>query len=321
MSMNLEKKIAAVKSRLEQAELVYGHGTSDADDEALCIVLHILGIDRTSVSNDPFSSEHNSLAQYDSQDWQANRFDARIDELVEKRIQQRMPLAYLAKETWFADNKFYIDQRAIIPRSYLGEWIADAFMPWVKPSKTHSILDLCTGCGCIAISCALAFPYATVLASDISNPALAVAGINIDNYQLGERIRLHHADGFTGIEQRFDLIVCNPPYVSDERMACLPAEYCHEPDNAFRGGQNGLDFIAPMLSHAEHYLTDEGILIVEAGSASHTLEQHYPTIPFTWLSTAYDEMVIFTLSASELREHATTLRQAVHCQQSTGKKR
>ena len=202
---------------------------------------------------------------------------------------------------------FYIDERAIIPRSYLSEWIAESFEPWLDAKKTHSILDLCTGCGCIAISCALAFPQATVLASDLSQPALQVANINIAHYQLGERVKIHHADGFSGISQRFDLIVCNPPYVADEHMECLPAEYRHEPDSALRGGRNGLDFIAPMLGQAENYLTDDGILIVEAGSASHALEASYPTIPFTWLSTAYDEMVIFTLSASELREHAGAL--------------
>ena len=304
--MNLEAKITAVTARLEQAKLSYGHGTDYAEDEAVCMVLHVLGIDRTAPDalfsphgRDLFAQYKRSCRDGQTLDW----LDARIDSLVEKRIAQRMPLAYLVNEAWFADHKFYIDPRAIIPRSYLGEWIADAFVPWVEPSKTHSILDLCTGCGCIAISCALAFPQATVLASDISKPALAVARINIDNYQLGERVKLHHADCFAGIEQRFDLIVCNPPYVSDERVDNLPAEYCHEPDSAFRAGQNGLDFITPLLRQATNYLTQEGVLIVEAGSASHVLEQRYPSIPFTWLSTAYDEMVVFTLSASELKAH------------------
>ncbi len=312
--MNLEEKIASVQARLEKANLCYGHGTDNAEDEAIWIVLYALGFDRTSALDNPNVSQHqyrlSASDNNDYQDWQTvhNDADLRIDQMVEKRLKQRIPFAYLANETFFAGNKFYIDQRAIIPRSYLSEWIADAFTPWIDSKKTHSILDLCTGCGCLAISCALAFPKATVLASDLSNQALDVAAINIANYQLGERITLHHGDCFAGIDEKFDLIVCNPPYVSDERMGTLPPEYCHEPEEAFRGGQTGLDFISPMLRQAENYLTDEGSLIVEAGSASNALEQRYPSIPFTWLSTAYDEMVIFTLSADELKKHRYALR-------------
>lgn len=296
--MNLEEKIAAVQTKLSQSALFFGHGTDDVWDESAWLVLHVLGFDRASVlENDDF-------------DWQLaiNQSDlVGIDKMVEKRIETRTPFAYLSNQTWFAGNKFHIDQRAIIPRSYLSEWIPDAFQPWVDANKVHSVLDLCTGCGCIAISCALVFPQATVLASDLSNQALEVAGINIDNYQLGERVKLNHGDGFAGINERFDLIVCNPPYVSDERMDRLPPEYRHEPDNALRGGLDGLDFMIPMLRQVENYLTSDGILIVEAGSASHALEQRYPTIPFTWLSTEYDEMVVFMLSASELREQASIL--------------
>ncbi len=296
--MNLEEKIAAVQTRLEQAALFYGHGTDDGWDESTWMVLYVLGFDRASVL------DNNNF------DWQRvlNQPDlAAIDHMVEKRIQTRTPFAYLANQTWFAGNKFYIDRRAIIPRSYLSEWIPDAFQPWVDANKVHSVLDLCTGCGCIAISCALVFPQATVLASDLSTQALEVAGINIDNYRLGERVKLNHGDGFEGINEQFDLIVCNPPYVSDERMDRLPPEYCHEPDSALRGGRHGLDFMTPMLRQVENYLTNEGTLIVEAGSASHALEERYPTIPFTWLSTAYDEMVLFTLSARELRKQAAIL--------------
>lgn len=296
--MTLEEKIAAVKTKLENANLCYGQGTQDGTDEALWMVLHTQGYDCTSALDDNDFDWHKIISPTDL---------AAIDQCVEKRIKTRTPFAYLANETWFAGNKFYIDPRAIIPRSYLGEWVADAFQPWVDPNKIHSIFDLCTGCGCIAISCARAFSHAKVLASDLSNEALEVAGINVDNYQLGERVKLHHGDCFEGVNQKFDLIVCNPPYVSDERMERLPTEYRHEPDDAFRGGQDGLDFIIRMLSQAENHLTDEGTLIVEAGSASHALEQRYPSIPFTWMSTEYDEMVIFAITASELRKHASIL--------------
>ncbi len=294
--MKLEDKIVSVAGRLEKAGLSYGHGTDNAWDEATWIVLHIFDPD---LVGDVDREDFNWQAELQLAD------SITIDNLVERRILRRIPFAYLANEIWFAGNKFFIDDRAIVPRSYLGEWIPESFEPWINPENVLSILDLCTGCGCIAISCALAFPDANVLASDVSFQALEVAEINIKNYDLGKRVKLNQGDCFNGIIGRFDLIVCNPPYVSDDRMARLPPEFRHEPDKAFRAGQDGLDFIISMLSEVNQFLTNDGTLIVEAGSASFALEERYPEIPFTWLSTEYDETVVFIMTAKELSDYGS----------------
>ena len=289
--MNLEQKIDVVANRLENASLSYGHGTDNAWDEATWIVLHVLGLNLV------------GEVQSDNFNWQSpirNGDSDIIDSFVDRRVSSRIPFAYLCNESWFAGNKFYIDERAIIPRSYLSEWIPESFAPWLVSEEIHSILDLCTGSGCVAISSALAFPHAKVLASDISVQALEVAEINVRSYGLEERVKLSRGDCFCGISGEFDLILCNPPYVSDYRMVRLPPEYCHEPDNAFRAGNDGLDFIVSMLSQVDKYLTKNGTLIVEAGSASRALEERFPDIPFTWLSTAYDETVVFIMNAEEL---------------------
>jgi ribosomal protein L3 glutamine methyltransferase len=293
--MNLEQKIEVVANRLETANLVYGHGTDNAWDEATWIVIYALGLDLVSeVQNDNFNWQ-SPIRKSDS---------GVIDRFVDKRVSSRMPFAYLCNETWFAGNKFYIDERAIIPRSYLSEWIPESFAPWLISEEIHSILDLCTGSGCIALSCALAFPTAKVLASDISAQALEVAEINVHSYGLEKRVKLNRGDCFDGIRGKYDLILCNPPYVSDDRMDRLPQEYRHEPDNAFRAGVDGLDFIVSMLSQVNKFLTNNGTLIVEAGSASEALENRFPDIPFTWMSTAYDETVVFIMNAEELSTYS-----------------
>ncbi len=296
--MRLEQKIAEISGKLESADLVYGHGSQNARDEAIWIALHSLDLDLiASLENSDFH-------------WQQIISDAsrkRINQLVQKRIDSRSPLAYLINETWFMGHKFYIDERTIVPRSYLGEWIPEGFSPWVNPEEVFRILDLCTGCGCIAIGCALAFPQVNVVASDISSAALEVARMNVLNYDLSDRVKLNQGDCFAGIEGKFDLIVCNPPYVSNERMDKLPPEFGHEPDNALRAGNDGLEFIQRLLDQALNYLTKSGTLVVEAGSASHALEARYPDVPFTWLSTEYDEFVVFALNASELGVYKSEL--------------
>ncbi len=296
--MNLADKIAEVGSRLEKAGLAFGHGTDNPWDEAAWIVLKVLGYDLGRVWMDGPINWGRVLCGADLEV---------VDGMVDQRITRRAPVAYLFNETWFAGNKFYIDERAMVPRSYLGEWIPDSFRPWVNPDNIRSILDLCTGCGCIAISCARAFPDARVVASDLSPAALEVARKNVELHGLERRVSLRQGDGFQGINERFDLIVCNPPYVSDVRMQGLPEEYLKEPETAFKGGKDGLDFILPLLQHSARYLTHNGTLFVEAGSASHALEARFPGIPFTWLSTEYDEMVVFGISAGELRQYREIL--------------
>ena len=289
--MNLDQKIGLVTEILENSDLAFGQEVESAEDEAVLIVLKAMNIDVKNVLDDDVNFLNQSIDEKQS---------IQIDKLVQHRITSRRPFAYIVNESWFAGNRFYIDERVLIPRSFLGEWIEDRFEPWVNADRVYSILDLCTGSGCIAISCALAFVNAEVTASDIDADALEVAKKNVENYEMQERVSLCQSDGFENIKGKFDLIVSNPPYVSDDRMSTLPEEFLNEPDKAFRGGVNGLDFIVPMLARARDYLTESGVIIVEAGSASHALEQRYPNCPFTWISTEYDEMVVFVMTAAEL---------------------
>ncbi len=293
--MNVEQKIEQVTGALANSGLAFGQEVESAEDEAVLIVLKGMNIDVKSILGSDVHVWSQSIVE---------KQDIEIDKLVERRITTGKPFAYLVNESWFAGNRFYIDERALIPRSFLGEWVGDCFEPWINADNVSSILDLCTGSGCIAISCALSFPNAIVTASDIDADALAVAKINIEDYVLEDRVLLSQGDGFENIVGRFDLIVSNPPYVSDERMTALPEEFLEEPDKAFRGGADGLDFIVPMLARARDYLTENGVIIVEAGSASHALEQRYPNYPFTWISTEYDEMVVFVMTAAELDQLA-----------------
>ena len=290
--MKFYQKSRQVSNALADSGCSFGQGVDDADDEALWIMYAGLGLDIT--------NEFESDVDHSARDLSGSELEA-VDRLLDERITTRRPLAYILNETWFCGIRFYIDERTIIPRSFLSEWIPEQFAPWINPGAVRSILDLCTGSGCVAVSCSLAFPDARVLASDISTQALEVATKNIELYELGDRVSINQGDGFQGIEDKFDLIVCNPPYVSDRKMDKLPDEFRKEPALAMRGGHSGLDFIIPMLRQSAKYLTDCGFIVVEAGSASHALEQRYPDIPFTWLSTEHDEMVVFIMRADELK--------------------
>ena len=286
--MRLEDKAEAVASELDQAGLYFGHGTDNAFDEAVWLVLEAAGLDPSG----------------DEVPWQsilsADQRQA-VDALLARRIETRQPLAYLVNRAWFGGRDFFIDSRAIVPRSHIGEWILERFTPWRVDRPLDAILDLCTGSGCIAVSLALAFPEAKVDASDISAAALEVAAINVERHAVGDRVRLVQGDLFSSLEgQRYDLIVCNPPYVSDSLMGSLPHEYNHEPTLAFAGGNGGLDFITPLLYQARAHLSDDGLLVVEAGSARDALEAAWPQVPFTWLMSMNDDAVVFVVSAQEL---------------------
>ena len=286
--MRLEDKVEAVASELDQAGLYFGHGTDNAFDEAVWLVLEAAGLDPSG----------------DEVPWQAILSAGQrqaVDALLARRIETHQPLAYLVNRAWFGGRDFFVDSRAIVPRSHIGEWILERFTPWRVDRPLDAILDLCTGSGCIAISLALAFPEAQVDASDISVAALEVAAINVERHALGDRVRLVQGDLFSSLEgQRYDLIVCNPPYVSDSLMRTLPQEYNHEPTLAFAGGNGGLDFITPLLYQARAHLSDDGLLVVEAGSARDALEAAWPRVSFTWLMSMNDDAVVFVLSAQEL---------------------
>ncbi|MDP6530294.1 MAG: 50S ribosomal protein L3 N(5)-glutamine methyltransferase [Arenicellales bacterium] len=289
--MRLEICVAQVERRLADGGLYFGHGTDNAFDEAVWLVLAAVGLD-AGADQIPW---HKTLTDTEQ---------AQVEALLTKRIRTRRPLAYLINQAWFAGLEFFVDERAIVPRSHLGEWIVGRFAPWLADRPIASILDLGTGSGCIAVALAHAFPAARVDASDLSSDALAVAAINTRRHDIVDRVRLLRSNLFTGLAgQRYDLIVCNPPYVSDAIMGELPDEYSYEPALAFAGGSEGLDFIDSLLREARTHLTDEGTLVVEAGSAKAAVEAAWPQVPFTWLTSRNGESVVFLLGAQELQQY------------------
>ena len=287
----LETLVDEVVRRLEAAGVAFGQGVDNALDEAAWIVLRTL-------ERSPYGPHsHTRVSAGERQ---------KVLAVVEQRIAARMPYAYLVNEAWFAGLPFYVDPRVLIPRSYFAEWIPERFEPWIDSSRVTRILDLCTGSGCIAVACALAFPDARVVASDISEQALEVARINIARHGLESRVETVCSDGLADIQGPFDLVVCNPPYVSQARMQGLPPEFRQEPRLALEAADDGLSFILRLLSEAPRVLSDTGALLVESGSASPALEARCPGVPFSWLGTAYDETVIFLMGKHELLHHGVT---------------
>ena len=276
-------------SRFNEAELSFGHGLANAFDEAAYLILHSLNlpIDRL----DPF-------------------LDARLlpDELgkvlgvLEQRVKQRLPAAYLTHEAWLGGHRFYVDERVIVPRSFIAELLPEGLKPWL-PDETdvRSALDLCTGSGCLAILIADAYPNADVDAVDLSADALEVAQRNVNDYGFDEAIRLVKSDLFAALAGcRYDLIVSNPPYVTTESMASLPAEYRHEPQLALASGADGLDHVRAILRAAPDHLEEAGILVVEVGHNRAALEQAFPDVPFIWLGTASGADFVFLLERRDL---------------------
>ena len=229
--------------------------------------------------------------------------EERIRELVARRISSREPVAYLLKKAWFAGLPFYVDERVLVPRSPIAELIRDRFSPWIKPDEPTRILDLGTGSGCIAIACAAAFPDATVDATDIDPGALEVARINCEKHDVASRVNLIEADLFSTLQgSKYDVIISNPPYVPDEEMQALPAEYRHEPSLALAAGAAGLDMVARILSEAHGHLRPHGILVVEVGNARAALEEKYPRIPFTWLEFEHGGEGVFVMFNMDVQD-------------------
>lgn len=276
-------------SRFNEADLVYGHGTATALDEAAFLVLHTLNLSIDRI--DPW---------LDARLLPAERLA--LGDVIDRRISTRRPAAYLTNEAWIGGHSFYIDERAIVPRSYIGELLGDGLSGLVpEPAKVRHILDLCTGSGCLAILAALAFPGATLDASDVCDKALAVAARNVADYGLEHRIALHRADLLEGFgKQKYDLILANPPYVSDAARAAFPPEYAAEPVIAHAGGRDGLDLVRRILSQAAQHLTPDGVLIVEIGASRESLERDYPAVPFLWLDTAESQGEVFALNRASI---------------------
>ena len=276
-------------SRFTAAQLFFGHGSDNAWDEAVYLTLHTLSLplDRLEPFLDARLLPHEREALLD---------------IYRRRCEERLPAAYLTHEAWLGEHRFYVDERVIVPRSFIAELLDDQLAPWIEdPWAIESALDLCTGSGCLAILTALAFPNAEVAAVDLSKDAISVAERNVADYGLYDRIELIRSDAFKKLEGRkFDLIVSNPPYVNAESVAALPPEYRHEPELALGSGEDGLDFTRIILREAKQHLTEHGILIVEIGHNRDELEAAYPTLPFTWLDTAAGDEFVFLLHAADL---------------------
>ncbi|GGY20292.1 50S ribosomal protein L3 N(5)-glutamine methyltransferase [Paludibacterium paludis] len=275
-------------SRFTACELVYGHGTTNAYDEAAYLILATLNLPLDTL--EPFLDA--TLLPDEIRD---------VVEMIEKRAEQRIPVAYLTHEAWQGEFSFYVDERVLVPRSFIYELLGAPLEPWIEhPELVHRALDLCTGSGCLAIQMAHHYPDAEIDAVDISLDALEVAAINVENYGLEERIQLLHTDLFQGIEETYDLIVSNPPYVDEESVDELPAEYLHEPELALGSGRDGLDATREILRRAPEFLNERGVLLVEIGHNREALEAAFPELPFVWLETSGGDGFVFLLTREDL---------------------
>ncbi len=277
-------------SRFNEAGLFYGHGTDNAWDEAVQLIMPSLHL--------PWDSPPDLL---NSRLTLSER--RHLVEVIERRIEERIPAAYITGKAWFAGLEFYVDERVLVPRSPLAETIAQEFQPWLQGYPAR-ILDLCTGSGCIGIACAHTFVDAEVVLSDISADAIAVANRNIGLHHLSDQVTAVESDLFAGLQgQVFDLIVSNPPYVNAEDLAAMPEEYQAEPALALGSGDDGLDFTRRLLGEAREHLSDNGLLVVEVGNSWPTLEAVFPRVPFTWLEFEQGGHGIFVLTAEQLEQH------------------
>lgn len=276
-------------TRFGEAKLAFGHGTTNAYDEAAYLLLHALHLPLEKL--EPFLDARLTHAEREA-----------LDDLLRRRIDQRVPAAYLTREAWLGPFRFYVDERVIIPRSFIAELLPDAIAPYVgDPEGIASALDLCTGSGCLAILLAHAFPNADIDAVDISTDALTVAQRNVADYGLADRINLVRSDLFGNLpDKSYDLIISNPPYVTAMAMEELPPEYRHEPELALAGGDDGLDAVRAIVREAPRFLAPRGVLVVEVGHNRAAVELAWPRTPFVWLETATAADSVFLLTREEL---------------------
>ena len=278
------------QQQFERAQIYFGHGTTSAWDEAVYLLSYVLDL--------PPDADRSLLSEELTDQQQAD-----IQALYQRRVDERIPAPYLTGTAWFCGLPFAVDERVIIPRSPVAELVYNGFAPWCEAAPAR-VLDLCTGSGCIGIACAYAFEHAQVVLSDISTDALAVATINIEQHQVGNRVRALQSDLFDGLGgQCFYLIVSNPPYVDAADLAEMPDEYQHEPELALASGFDGLDFTRRLLREAEQYLTEEGVIVVEVGNSWVALEQAFPQVPFIWLEFSEGDAGVFVLTRNQLLEH------------------
>ncbi|MEQ5838761.1 50S ribosomal protein L3 N(5)-glutamine methyltransferase [Paraburkholderia acidicola] len=276
-------------SRFNQAGLAFGHGSANAYDEAAYLVLHTLHLPLDLL--DPFLDARLAPAEIDA-----------VLNVIERRATDRIPAAYLTKEAWMHGYRFYVDERVIVPRSFIGELLADGLQPYVvDPEQVGAVLELCTGSGCLAILAAHAFPNADIDAVDLSAPALEVAARNVHDYELDEQIVLFEGDLYAPLpERRYDVIITNPPYVNAQSMQLLPPEYRHEPEMALAGGADGMDLVRRIIGAAREWLTDDGVLVVEIGNEREHVEAAFGGLDLVWLTTSAGDNNVFLIQAADL---------------------
>ena len=276
-------------SRFNQSGLSFGHGSANAYDEAAYLVLHTLHLPLDLL--DPFMDARLSAAEIDA-----------VLNVIERRATERVPAAYITQEAWMHGFRFYVDERAIVPRSFIGELLQDGLQPYVEdPEQVSAVLELCTGSGCLAILAAHAFPNADIDAVDLSAPALEVAARNVDDYKLEERIALFEGDLYAPLaERRYDVIISNPPYVNAASMQELPAEYKHEPEMALAGGSDGMDIMRRIIADARNWLTEDGVLVIEIGNERQHVEAAFGGLNLVWLSTSAGDDNVFLIQAADL---------------------
>lgn len=276
-------------SRFNEAQLAFGHGCENAYDEAAYLILHTLHLPLDTL--EPFLDARLLGREIDA-----------VVQVIERRAVERVPAAYLTREAWMHGRRFYVDERVIVPRSFIGELLEDGLQPYVAdPDEVGAVLELCTGSGCLAILAAHAFPNADVDAVDISADALAVASINLAEYGLDERIALFEGDLFAPLAQRrYDVVIANPPYVNRASMQALPAEYRHEPQLALAGGDDGMDIVRRIVGEARNWLAEDGVLVVEIGNERENVEAAFGGLDLTWLSTSAGDDNVFLIQAADL---------------------
>ena len=282
--------IHAGAAQLTAAHVAFGHGTTNADDEAAWLVLWQLGLPLDTPLDGPDSMATMPVAPGQQ---------AQIATLFEKRITTRKPAAYLTQEAWLQGVPFYVDERAIVPRSFIAELLADGSIDYWLGEHTQRVLDLCTGNGSLAVLAAMVYPDVVVDAADISADALAVARINVDKHDLATRITLHTSDGLSSLPGPYDLILCNPPYVNSSSMAALPAEYLAEPALALAGGADGMDFIRQLLRDAPARMAEHAVMVLEIGNERAYFDAAFPTLEAIWLETSAgdDQVLLLTRAA------------------------
>lgn len=277
-------------SEMERFDVSLGHGTADYWEEATFLVLRTLKL--------PFDR----LETF----WNARLTPDEVWEVMKNiasRVHDKVPAPYLVHEAWLTEQPFYVDERVLIPRSYIAELLEEKLEPWVEADKVGTVLDMCTGSGCLAILAQEAFPHAQVTGADISAEALEVAKINRSRYGMDKTLELIQSDIFSQLgKRRFDLIISNPPYVTQEAMDMLPGEYRHEPALALEAGEDGMDFMRRFMPALKDHLTEDGLAVVEIGDGREAFEAIWPDLPVTWLATEEEEDMIFAVHARDLKD-------------------